>query len=248
MEKKYTKNEYGVNNMNVYVMKNKREASQKAFELMKQEMENGADVFGLATGSTPEDLYEIMTASDTDFSGITSVNLDEYVGLSPEDPQSYHYFMEKHLFSKKPFKETYVPNGLAEETEESARYNKIIADNPIDLQILGIGTNGHIGFNEPGASFDSETRKVALVESTIESNKVYFEHEEDVPRYAYSMGIKSIMASKKIILMAFGEHKAEAIKNMIEGPITEDVPASILQRHPNVTVIVDEEAGSLLKR
>src|SRR5690606_14833119 len=125
---------------------------------------------------------------------------------------------------------------------------KIIADNPIDLQILGIGTNGHIGFNEPGASFDSETRKVALVESTIESNKVYFEHEEDVPRYAYSMGIKSIMASKKIILMAFGEHKAEAIKNMIEGPITEDVPASILQRHPNVTVIVDEEAGSLLKR
>src|SRR5690606_24681066 len=143
-----------------------------AFDLMKQEMENGADVFGLATGSTPEDLYEIMTASDTDFSGITSVNLDEYVGLSPEDPQSYHYFMENHLFSKKPFKKTYVPNGLAEETEESARYNKIIADNPIDLQILGIGTNGHIGFNEPGASFDSETRKVALVESTIESNKV----------------------------------------------------------------------------
>ena len=234
--------------MNVFVVKDKKEGSQKAFDLMTQEMENGAKVFGLATGSTPEELYEIMASSDTDFSDITSINLDEYVGLSPEDPQSYSYFMEKHLFSKKPFKQTYVPNGLAEESEETARYNKVLAENPIDLQILGIGTNGHIGFNEPGSSFDSETRKVALVESTIESNKVYFEHEEDVPRYAFSMGIKSILKSKKIILMAFGKNKAEIIQQMIEGPVTEDVPASVLQNHPNVIVIVDEEAGSLLDR
>ncbi|MFL2104653.1 glucosamine-6-phosphate deaminase [Desemzia sp. FAM 23991] len=234
--------------MNVFVAKDKKEGSQKVFDLITQEMENGAKVFGLATGSTPEDLYKIMTSSDMDFSGITSINLDEYVGLSPEDPQSYRYFMEKHLFSKKPFKKTYVPNGLAEEAEENTRYNKIIAENPIDLQILGIGTNGHIGFNEPGSSFESETRKVALVESTIDSNKVYFDHEEDVPRYAFSMGIKSILKSKKIILMAFGKNKAEAIQQMIEGPVTEEVPASVLQQHPNVIVIVDEEAGSLLNR
>lgn len=234
--------------MNVFVAKDKKEGSQKVFDLITQEMENGAKVFGLATGSTPEDLYKIMTSSDMDFSSITSINLDEYVGLSPEDPQSYRYFMEKHLFSKKPFKKTYVPNGLAEEAEENTRYNKIIAENPIDLQILGIGTNGHIGFNEPGSSFESETRKVALVESTIDSNKVYFDHEEDVPRYAFSMGIKSILKSKKIILMAFGKNKAEAIQQMIEGPVTEEVPASVLQQHPNVIVIVDEEAGSLLNR
>ncbi|MFL2099531.1 glucosamine-6-phosphate deaminase [Desemzia sp. FAM 23989] len=234
--------------MNVFVAKDKKEGSQKVFDLITQEMEDGAKVFGLATGSTPEDLYKIMTSSDMDFSGITSINLDEYVGLSPEDPQSYRYFMEKHLFSKKPFKKTYVPNGLAEEAEENTRYNKIIAENPIDLQILGIGTNGHIGFNEPGSSFESETRKVALVESTIDSNKVYFDHEEDVPRYAFSMGIKSILKSKKIILMAFGKNKAEAIQQMIEGPVTEEVPASVLQQHPNVIVIVDEEAGSLLNR
>ncbi|MBM6615578.1 glucosamine-6-phosphate deaminase [Desemzia sp. RIT804] len=234
--------------MKVFITKDKRAGSQKAFDLMQQEMENGAKVFGLATGSTPEVLYEVMTESDTDFSDITSINLDEYVGLSPEDPQSYRYFMEKHLFSKKPFKKTYVPDGLAEETKESERYNKVIAENPIDLQILGIGTNAHIGFNEPGSSFDSETRKVALVESTIESNKVYFENEEDVPRYAFSMGIKSILKSKKIILMAYGKNKAEAIQKMIEGPVTEDVPASALQNHPNVIVIVDEEAGSLLNR
>lgn len=234
--------------MEVFVLKNKQKASQKAFELIKQEMEAGAKVLGLATGSTPEDLYDIMTKSDVDFSDMTSVNLDEYVGLAPEDEQSYQYFMEKHLFSKKGFKQTYVPDGLADEKEETERYNKIIADNPIDLQILGIGTNGHIGFNEPGTTFDTKTSKVALTDSTIESNKVYFEHEEEVPRYAYSMGIESIMQSEKIILMAFGKNKAEAIQKMVEGPVTEEVPASVLQNHPHVVVIVDEEAGALLKK
>lgn len=234
--------------MDVYVLKNKREASQKAFELIKQEMDKGAKTLGLATGSTPEDLYDIMTNSHVDFSDMTSVNLDEYVGLTPEDPQSYAYFMEKHLFSKKPFKQTYVPNGLADEAEETERYNQIIKDNPIDLQILGIGTNGHIGFNEPGTSFETKTSKVALTDSTIESNKVYFDHEEDVPRFAYSMGIQSIMESKKIILMAFGENKADVIQKMVEGPVTEDVPASVLQKHPHVVVIVDEEAGALLNK
>ncbi len=233
--------------MEVIIKKTKEEASQKAFEIIKEEMENGAEVLGLATGSTPEKLYDIMVASDVDFSNMVSVNLDEYVGLAPEDPQSYHYFMQEHLFNQKPFKETYVPDGLAtDEEEETARYEGILKEHPIDVQILGIGTNGHIGFNEPGSSFDSVTRKVKLVQSTIDSNKRYFEKEEDVPKYAYSMGIKSIMRAKKVLLMAFGENKAEAVKGLVGGPVTEDLPGSVLQQHPDAVILLDEDAASLL--
>lgn len=233
--------------MEVIIKKTKEEASQKAFEIIKEEMENGAEVLGLATGSTPEKLYDIMVASDVDFSNMVSVNLDEYVGLAPEDPQSYHYFMQEHLFNQKPFKETYVPDGLAtDEVEETARYEGILKEHPIDVQILGVGTNGHIGFNEPGSSFDSVTRKVKLVQSTIDSNKRYFEKEEDVPKYAYSMGIKSIMRAKKVLLMAFGENKAEAVKGLVGGPVTEDLPGSVLQQHPDAVILLDEDAASLL--
>ncbi|SFH62903.1 glucosamine-6-phosphate deaminase [Pisciglobus halotolerans] len=233
--------------MEVIIKKTKEEASQKAFEIIKEEMENGAEVLGLATGSTPEKLYDIMVASDVDFSNMVSVNLDEYVGLAPEDPQSYHYFMQEHLFNQKPFKETYVPDGLAtDEEEETARYEGILKEHPIDVQILGVGTNGHIGFNEPGSSFDSVTRKVKLVQSTIDSNKRYFEKEEDVPKYAYSMGIKSIMRAKKVLLMAFGENKAEAVKGLVGGPVTEDLPGSVLQQHPDAVILLDEDAASLL--
>lgn len=233
--------------MEVIIKKTKEEASKKAFEIIKEEMENGAEVLGLATGSTPEKLYDIMVASDVDFSNMVSVNLDEYVGLAPEDPQSYHYFMQEHLFNQKPFKETYVPDGLAtDEEEETARYEGILKEHPIDVQILGVGTNGHIGFNEPGSSFDSVTRKVKLVQSTIDSNKRYFEKEEDVPKYAYSMGIKSIMRAKKVLLMAFGENKAEAVKGLVGGPVTEDLPGSVLQQHPDAVILLDEDAASLL--
>lgn len=211
-------------------------------------MEKGAKVLGLATGSTPVTLYQEMVSSELDFSDMTSINLDEYVGLSGDDSQSYRYFMNEKLFNKKPFKETFVPNGLADADVECARYDKIIAEHPVDIQILGIGGNAHIGFNEPGTPFDVTTHKVALTEETIEANKRFFDKAEDVPRFAYSMGIKSIMEAKEIILMAYGESKAEAIKATVDGEITEDVPSSILQKHDNVVLIVDEEVAKLIQK
>ncbi|MDU6524140.1 MAG: glucosamine-6-phosphate deaminase, partial [Enterococcus sp.] len=217
------------------------------FEIIKDGMENGVKVLGLATGSTPETLYQEMTSSDLDFSEMTSVNLDEYVGLAGDDVQSYRYFMNDQLFNKKPFKETFVPNGKAEDLEaECKRYDGVIADHPLDLQVLGIGRNAHIGFNEPGTPFDVTTHVVELTESTIEANKRNFDKVEDVPTHALSMGIGSIMQSKKILLMAFGTDKADAIKGMIDGPVTTDVPASVLQNHADVTVIIDEDAASKL--
>ena len=233
--------------MQIIRVANAEEGGKKAFELIKEGMNNGAKVLGLATGSTPETLYKEMTASDVDFTEMTSVNLDEYVGLGGEDEQSYRYFMNKHLFDKKPFKETFVPNGKAEDLDAaSAEYEKIIDAHPVDIQILGIGQNGHIGFNEPGTPLDSLTHVVELTESTINANKRYFDKVEDVPTRAVSMGIGSIMKGKKMILMAYGEAKAEAIKGMIDGPVTTDMPASALQNHQDVVVIIDDAAESKL--
>lgn len=231
--------------MQIIRVANAEEGGKKAFELIKEGMNNGAKVLGLATGSTPETLYKEMTASDVDFTEMTSVNLDEYVGLGGEDEQSYRYFMNKHLFDKKPFKETFVPNGKAEDLDAaSAEYEKIIDAHPVDIQILGIGQNGHIGFNEPGTPLDSLTHVVELTESTINANKRYFDKVEDVPTRAVSMGIGSIMKGKKMILMAYGEAKAEAIKGMIDGPVTTDMPASALQNHQDVVIIIDDAAAS----
>ena len=233
--------------MKVIRVNDANEGGKKAFEIIKDGMENGVKVLGLATGSTPETLYKEMTTSDLDFSDMTSVNLDEYVGLDGSDEQSYRFFMNDHLFNKKPFKETFVPNGKAEDLEaECKRYDGVIAEHPLDLQVLGIGRNGHIGFNEPGTPFDVTTHVVELTESTIEANKRYFDKVEDVPTHALSMGIGSIMQSKKILLMAFGTDKADAIKGMIDGEVTVDLPASVLQNHDDVTVIIDEDAASKL--
>ncbi|MGX7419021.1 glucosamine-6-phosphate deaminase [Carnobacterium gallinarum] len=234
--------------MKIIIVKDSVEGGQKAFEFIQSGMEKGAKVLGLATGSTPVTLYQEMVKSDLDFSDMTSVNLDEYVGLSGDDTQSYRYFMNEQLFNKKPFKETFVPNGLADAEVECPHYDEIIATHPVDIQILGIGGNAHIGFNEPGTPFDSTTHKVALTEATIEANKRFFDKAEDVPRFAYSMGIQSIMGAKEIILMAYGENKAEAIKATVEGEITEEVPSSILQKHDNVVLIIDEAAAKLLKK
>ena len=231
--------------MDVRVFDGKAAASKAAFNVIKDAMGNGIQTLGLATGSSPVDLYNDMTSSDLDFSKMTSVNLDEYVGLDTKNDQSYHYFMNEHLFSKKPFKQSFVPDGQAADIEQAAKdYDQIIEEHPIDIQLLGIGRNGHIGFNEPGTPFDEGTHKVTLTQSTIDANARFFEHEEDVPRYAISMGIGSIMKSKQIILLAFGEDKADAIKATVEGPVTEDVPASVLQSHDNVIVFVDEAAAS----
>lgn len=235
-----------LNNIKVIVVKDQEEGGVKAAELVANELENGLKVIGLPTGGTPETMYAEIRKSDLDFSDVVAINLDEYIGLDANHPQSYEYFMNEQLFNHKSFKETHVPDGLADEATETARYDKIIADNPIDLQILGIGTNAHLGFNEPGSRFDGTTRKVDLVESTIESNKIYFDSVDEVPRTAYSMGLGSIMSAKKILLLAYGENKAEAIANALNGEITEDVPASILQKHNDVVFIIDEAAASKL--
>ncbi|WP_439425881.1 glucosamine-6-phosphate deaminase [Oenococcus alcoholitolerans] len=233
--------------MKIIIEENKQQASKKIFQLFREEINSGSKVFGLATGSTPEDFYKLVTESDLDLTKSISINLDEYVGLKFSDPQSYHYFMKEHLFLKKPFAESYLPNGLSSNLEnETKRYDKIITENPIDWQILGIGRNGHIGFNEPGSSFNSQTHIADLTESTIKANARFFKKESDVPKKAISMGIASIMKSKKIVLAAFGSEKADAVKKFIMGPITENVPASILQKHQDVTVVLDEQAAAAL--
>ncbi|PTY79418.1 glucosamine-6-phosphate deaminase [Heyndrickxia sporothermodurans] len=225
------------------------DASAKAFDIIKTGIENGSiHTLGLATGGTPLKFYEIFRTSKLDVSNVSTVNLDEYVGLNAKDENSYRYYMEKELFSHMNFKKTFLPNGMAADLdEECLHYEAILQDHPVDVQILGIGENGHIGFNEPGTSFNSLTHVVELTESTREANKRYFDKEEDVPTHAISMGIKSILSAKKIILLAFGANKAEAVKQMIEGEVSEDCPASVLQKHPNVIVLADQKAASLLK-
>lgn len=233
--------------MEIIRVKNAEEGGKKAFELIKEGMANGVKTLGLATGSTPIPLYNEMTTSNLDFSEMTSVNLDEYVGLGGDDEQSYRHFMNTNLFDKKPFKATYVPNGKAADlAAECGRYDEVIASNPVDIQILGIGVNGHIGFNEPGADLEGKTAVVELTESTIEANKRFFDKVEDVPTRAISMGIGSIMQGKQLILMAFGENKADAIKGTVDGPVTNHLPASVLQNHPNAIIIVDDAAASKL--
>lgn len=233
--------------MRIIIVKNNEAGGKKGAQIFKEALENGAKVFGLATGSTPVTTYQALAASDVDFSNSVSINLDEYVGLTPDNSQSYHYFMQKNLFDFKPFKKSYVPDGTnLDAAEVIEQYNHIIETNPIDLQILGIGQNGHIGFNEPGTPFDSETHEVALSQSTINANSRFFSSPEEVPQKAYSMGIASIMNAKQILLEAFGENKAQIIKAALQGPVTEDVPASVLQRHNDLTVILDEAAASQL--
>lgn len=233
--------------MKILVTKNKEAASQKAFKLLQTDIINGAQVLGLATGSSPLGLYQKMTSSSVDYSSLISINLDEYVGLKPTDPQSYHYFMEHHLFVQKPFAKSFIPDGSnLNATEVIKHYNQILATYPIDTQILGIGNNGHIGFNEPRTPFDSQTHKVKLTPATINANARFFTSSKDVPTEAYTMGIGSILQAKHIILLAFGEQKADAINKMVNGKITTAVPASALQKHPNVTVILDKQAASKL--
>ncbi len=233
--------------MNVIKVKDQAAGGQAAFKLIKQTIEAGAQVLGLATGSSPETLYQEMVNSDLDFSNMLAFNLDEYVGLAADNEQSYHYFMQEHLFKFKPFKATYIENGLAKDLEaEVERYEQLLQAHTIDVQILGIGVNGHIGFNEPGTSFDSLTHVTNLTESTIQANKRFFNDISEVPTKALTMGIKSILQSKQIILLAYGKAKAPIIKRLLSGEVTEEVPASALQKHPNVTIIIDEEAASLL--
>ncbi|MGT2755603.1 glucosamine-6-phosphate deaminase [Streptococcus ovuberis] len=234
--------------MKIIEVRDQVEGGKIAYDLVRDKIAMGAKVLGLATGSSPIELYRQLVASDVDFSDLVSINLDEYVGLSADNDQSYRYFMEDKLFKAKPFKASYVPDGLAEDLDAAAlAYDRLIAEHPIDVQILGIGRNGHIGFNEPGTPFTQTTHVVDLQASTIEANARFFEDEAEVPRQAISMGIASIMTAKTIILLAYGAEKADAIAGLISGPVTEELPASILQRHEDVVIIADSAALSQYK-
>ena len=212
-------------------------------------------ILGLATGSSPigtyKELIKRCEEGDLDFSQVKSVNLDEYKGLPRDNDQSYYYFMNHNLFDHINIDKanTHVPNGMEPDAaKECANYEELIKSlGGVDLQLLGLGHNGHIGFNEPAEEFDKVTHCVDLQESTIEANKRFFEKVEDVPTQAYTMGIKNIMAAKKILLVATGSAKADALYKSLYGPITPNVPASILQLHQDVTVVADEDALSLIK-
>lgn len=211
-------------------------------------------VLGLATGRTPLGVYEQLIdwyrKGDIDFSRVHTVNLDEYCGLSSRHEQSYSYYMRLNFFNRIniPADNCNLPNGLAANFEaECQRYDRLIAElGGIDLQLLGIGHSGHIGFNEPDEAFDKMTHRVKLNEKTIQANAKYFKNVSDVPQYALTMGIKAIMQAKSILLMASGADKAEILHKALFGPVTPAVPASILQLHPQVTVVADEEALALI--
>lgn len=209
---------------------------------------NGATTFGLATGGTMEPLYAKICKTDIDFSHCISFNLDEYVGLEATHQQSYAYYMNKHLLNQKPFLASYLPDGLAvDPLVETARYEGLLQQYPLDFQLLGIGQNGHIGFNEPGTSFASLTHLVTLEESTRQANARFFSSIDEVPRQAYTMGIQSIMRAKCILLLAVGEAKREVLERLLASDYTEDVPATALSKHPNVMVLTDlqEEENKL---
>jgi len=205
-------------------------------------------VLGLATGSSPVGMYKELIASGVDFSEVTTYNLDEYYPIAKDNDQSYDYFMRKNLFDHIKVKETNIPNGMAEDPiAECARYDAAIeAAGGIDLQVLGIGVNGHIGFNEPAAELPANTNKVTLTESTIEANSRFFASKEEVPTAALTLGIGGIMKAKKIVVLASGKSKAPIIKELFCGNVTTNVPVSLLQLHPDATIVMDEEAASLL--
>lgn len=214
-----------------------------------QSVEN--PVLGLATGSSPVGLYKAMIEdhqmNETSYANVRTVNLDEYVGIEPTHSQSYATFMKEQLFNHIDINmdNVNIPCGNIENpAEECEKYEQILNKNKVDLQILGIGSNGHIAFNEPGTPFNATTHVVTLDEQTRRDNARFFEHIDEVPNYAISMGIQSICRAKKIVLIAMGKNKAKAVAHMIGGSVTTHCPASILQGHPNVVVIADEEALS----
>ncbi len=241
--------------MVIYKVKDYEEMSRKAAAIIAAQVINKPDcVIGLATGSSPVGTYQNLIAGcekgDLDFSKVKTINLDEYKGLAPDNDQSYRYFMNTNLFDHINIDKanTHVPNGLEADSDKAcSAYNELIAQSGgIDLQLLGLGPNGHIGFNEPDSVFIPGTHCVDLTESTIEANKRFFESADDVPRQAYTMGIENIMSAKKILVVVSGTNKAESLAKAINGPIDPQVPASILQLHSDVTIVADEAALSMM--
>lgn len=242
--------------MEVIVLKDYEEMSKKAAEIVEETVQaNEHAVLGLATGSTPVGLYENLIegnqANRVSYKNVKTINLDEYLGLSKDHPQSYHVFMYEQFFKHIDIQldNTFIPNGTAEVPEEEcARFEKLIDEKgPVNLQILGIGTNGHIAFNEPGTDPNSVTQVVELNASTREDNARFFDNMEDVPTHAISLGLKTILKGEKIVLLASGKSKAEAVKRLLSKEVSIDFPASYLWNHKDVTLIVDEDAYSAVR-
>lgn len=242
--------------MNIIKVKDYDEMSDKACQLIVDRLKKlEKPVFGLATGSTPEGLYEALIEqykeNKVSFENVTTFNLDEYIGLPADDPNSYHYFMGEKLFNHVDIKSknTHLPNGNAKDlNKECEDFEDLIKKSGgIDLQLLGLGTNGHIAFNEPGSKFDGRTAIVDLAQETLEANARFFDSIDDMPTQAVTLGIGSIMEADEILLLVSGESKAEALVNVINGEVTEEFPASILQKHNNVTIIADKAALAKVK-
>lgn len=242
--------------MEIIVCKNYDEVSKKASEIVIETIKNKPDSkVGLATGSTPLGLYRyLIDAYNKDmisFKNVISFNLDEYIGLEQSHPKSYYHFMHKNLFKHIDINPVniHIPGNDPHKLDEiTLAYNEKLKKNKLDLQILGIGTNGHIGFNEPGTPFDNETFIVTLDQKTRVDNSRFFNSIDEVPTYAITMGIKNIMFTKHIVLLASGKEKSDAVYKMIHGKVNTNLPASILQLHPNCTIILDLEAASLIHK
>lgn len=235
--------------------KDYQDASRKAANIISAQVILKPDcVLGLATGSTPLGAYQQLIKwcqkGDVDFSQTKTVNLDEYVGLSADHDQSYAYFMHHNFFDHINIDpaNTHLPNGMEPDAEkEGRRYDRVIADlGGVDLQLLGIGANGHIGFNEPADTFETGTHRVNLTPSTIAANARFFADESMVPRQAYTMGMLDIMQARRVVMIATGENKAQAVYDAFCGPVTPKMPASIMQLHPDFTLVADEAALSLV--
>ena len=226
---------------NIIYVENVKKATSLVVDNLEEELKSGnLNSLGLATGSTMIPFYKSIVETNLDFSQVIAFNLDEYVGLDPSHKNSFAFFMHEHLFSKKHFKETNIPNGLSLDKKlECARYEKKLDEHPIDIQLLGVGENGHIAFNEPGTPFDALTHVAELSSSTIDVNSQYFEDNQNMPTQALTMGIASIMKAKKIILLAFGEKKRAAIDALLGDNITEQWPITVLKKHPHVTLITN---------
>ena len=241
--------------MQVRVFKDAQAVAKAAAMIFAAQLAEKSDsVLGLATGSTPVETYrkmiELYNEGQMDFSKVKSYNLDEYVGLGPEHECSYRYFMQEQLFNHINIRpeNTFVPSGVADNLDQvGLAYDEAVrAAGGVDLQLLGIGNNGHIGFNEPDDHFTSATHVVNLTESTIKANTRFFKSESEVPRQAISMGVGTIMSARKILLLALGEAKAQAVRDTVKGHISPRVPASVLQLHPNAIILLDEAAASKL--
>ena len=241
-------------NMKIIRVKDYDELSLEGTKIVGEFIKNNPQAtLGLATGSSPIGLYQnlikMFQNKEISFKEIKTYNLDEYCGLPKSHPESYYSFMYRNLFSHVDIKDEniHIPSSEGEDMQKNCDdYNQLLHQTTIDLQLLGIGGNGHIGFNEPGTPFDRETFLVKLAERTRQDNKMFFKEDEEVPHYAITMGIKNIMEAKKILMLISGKSKAEAVKRLLSGEITTNFQASILHKHPDVTVIIDEPAAALI--